>query len=180
MSRPSGQLGGGPGWRQLLSLFHANTFSQARRGSHTKRRLVNSERAHTVNWILRARRPMGVLCLGGCRLPGEPQCAAALPWGSSRGSKEGGALAGTSGPSPASQPGGQNCLGDPHQPQEPGGCRAPRVWRPPAMQAAEAAWMLPFVFDPEYSSEPEELDGTRDLCPDFQTLAQEKLPRRLA
>ena len=48
------------------------------------------------------------------------------------------------------------------------------------MQAAEAAWMLPFVFDPEYSSEPEELDGTRDLCPDFQTLAQEKLPRRLA
>ena len=37
--------------------------------------------------------------------------------------------------------------------------------------------MLPFLSDPEYSSELEELDGTRDLCPDFQTLAQEKLPK---
>ena len=180
MSRPSGQLGGGPGWRQLLSLFHANTVSQARHGSHTKRRLVNRERAHTVNWILRARRPVGVLCLGGCRLPGEPQGAAALSWGSSRGSKEGGALAGTPGPSPASQPGGQNSLGDPHQPQEPGGCRAPVSGDHQPCRPQRRAWMLPFVFDPEYSSEPEELDGTRDLCPDFQTLAQEKLPRRLA
>ena len=50
----------------------------------------------------------------------------------------------------------------------------------PLCRLQRRVWMLPFLSDPEYSSELEELDGTRDLCPDFQTLAQEKVPRRLA
>ena len=139
-------------------MFHANTVSQARCGSCTKRRLVNSEGAHTepplvttMSWILRAR-GSGVLCLGGCRLPGEPQGAAALPGDSSRGSKGGGRCPGRV-PTPLTFLTGR-------WPELPRGTH-------PSLRSLGAAghpasgdrhpcrpqrrvWMLPFVFDPKY------------------------------
>lgn len=48
----------------------------------------------------------------------------------------------------------------------------------PPCRPRRRLWMLPFVIDPNTAgfSEPEELDGARDLCPDFQALAQENCP----
>ena len=138
----------------------------------------------TMSWILRARVPSGVLCLGGCRLPGEPQGAAALPGDSSRGSKGGGGVpAGSPRSSPSSPGGGQNSPGGPTP--------ASGAWGLQGTQRLETATRAgprgvfgccPLCLIPNTTgfSEPEELDGTRDLCPDFQALAQEKLPRRLA
>lgn len=114
----------------------------------------------------------------GVASQGEPHGVAALPRGSSRG-EQGRRCPGRD-PRPLTPTHSQVARGIHTRHRSLGAAGHPVSGDHPLCRLERRVWMLPFLSDPEYSSELEELDGTRDLCPDFQTLAQEKLPRRLA
>ena len=170
-------------------MFHANTSAKPdaahaqREGWLIAKGHTQSPPRHRRELDAKSSRALGGAVSGWVSPPGEPQGAAALPGGSSRGSKGGGVPAGSPRPSPSSPGGGQNSPGGPTPASGAGGLRGTQRLETATRAGPRGVFgccLLCLIPNTTGFSEPEKLDGTRDLCPDFQALAQEKLPRRLA